>query len=248
MARVVVSGRFPFKSELINGLYFDGASGLGTVTAPADVKITTKTVRVIMRIGQLYSATKGIFGLNTANWYFGIAGAQYRYSYFNAAGVQTLGSSTSGVAVANKPTEVVLTHSNDGIPGGEVYIDWYIDGVFINRTTNATGDGGGAWGTSFTTGAAVGVRHNHTLYLAEFYNTALSAQDVYDLRVGRPIATDPLHQYIPNASASTLTDTGTGTASDMTTGASSFLTGDAPFEPRAAASGRVAVSGRVAIT
>lgn len=246
MPRNAVSGRFPFKTELIKGMFFDGTNGTGTVAAPADVKIATKTVRVIMRVGQLYSVTRGVFGLNTANWYFAAAGGAYRYSYFNAAGVQDIGNS-SNVLVANRPQEVVLTHSNDGIPGGEVYIDWYLDGAFVNRVTKAGGDGGGAWGTTLSIGGAITTKHNHTLYLAEIYNTALTAQDVYDLRIGKAIGTNPLHRYVPDASASTITDTGTGTALDMVT-SSAWLVADAPFKDRSAATNRTAATNRVAIT
>lgn len=247
MPRNATAGRLPIKTNLINGLFFDGTAGVGTATAPADVKIATKTVRVILRPTRLYSSTVGIFGLNTANWYLAFAGSAYRYSYFDASGVQKVGGSTAGTVVANVPQEVVMVHSNDGVAGGEVYLDFYIKGVFINRVTNTNGDGGGAWGTALTVGAAVGVRSASSIYLAEIYASALTAQDVADLWINKPIATMPIHQYIPNASASTLSDTGSGTTTDLAL-SSTFLTNDAPFMERTAQVGRIAESGRIPVT
>lgn len=246
MPRQATTGRVPVKTNLINGLFFDGVAGIGTATAPADVKIATKTVRVILRPTRLYSSTVGIFGLNTANWYLAFAGSAYRYSYFDASGVQKIAGSSVGTVIANVNQEIVMVHSNDGVPGGDVYLDFYLDGVFTNRVTNPAGDGGGAWGTALTVGAAVGVRSSHTLYLAEVYNTALTAQDIADLWINKTISTTPIHQYIPNASASTLSDTGSGTTTDLAL-SSTFLTNDVPFAPRSAQTGRVPAVGRIPV-
>lgn len=254
MARTLLTAtaRYPFRTDITNGVFFDGTSHLATSTAPADIKITTKSVRVILRLNQLIGATRGAFGLNTANWYWGTAGSAFRYSYFNAAGVQQVSNSTSGTVVANRPMEVILTHSNDGSPGGDVYLDWYINGAFINRTTNTGGDGGGAWGTTFTLGGAVGTRMPCSIYLAEFYSSALTAQNVYDLWVERSIGVLPLHKYKPTASGATsaLSDTGSGTTTNLDLSlAPSFGTNDVPFAARASvAANRSVATGRTFIS
>ena len=213
---------------------FDAASNeYGSVAAPADVLVTSRTVELWARFRTLPASTQPFFSLGAANYYFGFTTNSMIASYTDSGAVQRTAFSNNLQWRRNSWDHYAITVETSG---NDVIRTFYKNGVQFGTATNSTGHGT-AYGATLYMGVFTPGSLNLDGYIANmgFYGRALTAAEVLRRARNLPVTSGQLHRWLMSEGSGATAADSVGSANFALTNTPTWLSGVVPMKSRSAA-------------
>lgn len=216
-----------------NSLLFASASNqYGSVSTPADVQVSSRTIEFWAMFRTLPASTMPIFSLGLSNYYFGFTTGSMIASYADSGAVQRTAFSSALGLRRHVWAHYAITVETSG---NDVTRTFYRNGMQVGTTTNSTGHSS-TYGSTLYLATFAPASLNFDGYLANvgFYNRALSATEVVARARNIPVTSGLIHRWLMSEGSGATVADSVGSANFALTNTPTWLSTVVPMKARTA--------------